>query len=117
MTMTLTDLADALLMAPEPMILLLDADGFAMTRPLGGASPADVLDALGPDEGRGWHAVALLVHGKAINLDTGEHLGTMTIAMAMSRHEAAARCLGPDGIITEPPSEGRIPDAIRAFLG
>lgn len=117
MTMTMTQMAEIMLAASEPTIVLLDADGLAMTRPLGGSSPADVLDALGPDEGRGWHAVAFLVHGRAVNLDTGEPQGTITIAMAMSRDEAAARCLGPDGVIIEPPTIGRIPDAIRAFLG
>lgn len=117
MNATLTEVADALLGAPEPVLLLLDADGLVLSRPLGTGSPADILDALGPDEGRGWHAVAMMVEGQAVHLDTGEPLGRLVMALAISRDDAACIALMPDGVMTTPPTIGRIPDAVRAFLG
>jgi len=117
MDITLTEIADALIGAPEPVLLLLDTDGLVFSRPLDGASPADVLDALGADEGRSWHAVAMMMEGRAVNLDTGEPLGSLIMALAVSRDDAACIALMPDGVITTAPTIGRIPDSVRAFLG
>lgn len=113
---TMQEVAQALISVDEPSIFLLTGDGLALTRPLGDMHPVDLLASL-PAMGDDVQAVGIMAHGTARNYDTGEPVGRITMAYAMSRDDAAAVMLSPTGVSTEAPTEvGAIPDAIRAFL-
>jgi len=115
--MDLKEMADALLGAPEPIIVLIDSEGHGMGRLLNGSSPSKVLDVLREQgEGLGWYAVGMMVEGDAIQLNTGEPIGKCVMSFVMSREGAACRYLGADGVSTTVPTEGFIVDAVRAFL-
>ena len=116
MTIPLETIADALLGSQEPCIVLLDSRCEGFITPLDGAHPVEVLESLSPEVGARTEAVAMMLAGSSINLETGER-GRVVIAMAIDRHGASAcRLLDSNGVSVDAPA-GAIPEAVAAFLG
>lgn len=114
--MTPAELVEILLDCDHPTLAVVAGDRLATSR-LNGEHPISALARAPEDVRQLTTMVGVVCHGAAINLETNEPIGRITTAYALSADDSAAVTIRPDGVTTTAPTEGKIVDAMRDFLG